>query len=226
MSEQNNDWAKEALLDIAKSGLKDQQRTRRWSIIFKAVGYFYLGVVLYFLFFADKPANTSTGGHVALVEAKGMILDDYAASAEDMILALNKAFKHEETKAVMVAISSPGGSPVQSAYVYDEMLRLKAKYPEKKLYAICEDMCTSAAYYIAAAADEIYAAPASLVGSIGVLLNGFGANKAIEKLGIDRRLLTAGSLKGMMDPFSPVKANEKALLQEMLNRRYSVCSQR
>lgn len=216
INESNKEWAEKAILDIAKSGLKEQQRARRWNIIFKTIGYFYLGVILYLVLWSGKEAETKTGGHVALVEARGMILEDYAASAKDIMQGLNAAFKHKETKAVIVAISSPGGSPVQSAYIYDEILRLKEKYPEKKVYAVCEDMCTSAAYYIAAAADEIYAAPASLVGSIGVLVNGFGADKTMEKLGIERRLITSGSLKGMMDPFSPLKDSEKAILQEML----------
>lgn len=217
MSEQNHAWAEKAILDIAKSGLEEQKRSRRWNIIFKSIGYFYLGLILYFMFFTGKPEQTKTGGHVALVEARGMILEEYAAAAPEIIKALSKAFEHAETKAVLIAISSPGGSPVQSAYIYDEILRLREKYPEKKVYAVCEDMCTSAAYYVAASADEVYAAPASLVGSIGVLMNGFGANKVMEKIGVDRRLMTAGDLKGMMDPFSPVNDSEKALVQEMLD---------
>ena len=158
-----------------------------------------------------------TGGdHTALVEIKGVIADDSEANAEDIISSLDEAFKSNSTKGVILRINSPGGSPVQAGYVYDEIVRLREKYPDIHLYAVITDLCASGGYYIASAADEIYADKASIVGSIGVLMNGFGFVGTMNKLGVERRLFTAGENKGFMDPFSPVKEDEKAHLEEML----------
>ena len=155
------------------------------------------------------PNATSTGKlgkkHAALIDIDGAILPGTPISADNIARGLQAAFKDKNTQGVILRINSPGGSPVQSDYVFNEIKRLRTKYPDIKLYAVCSDMCTSGAYYIAAAADKIYANPSSIVGSIGVLMNGFGFVDTLTKVGMSRRLITAGDHKGILDPFSPMK---------------------
>ncbi len=169
----------------------------------------------------DKLPETSLGddkGHTALVEIKGVIADDSEAGADNVISGLRSAFEDEETKGIILRINSPGGSAVQSGYIYDEIGRLKEKYEDIPVYAVVTDMCASGGYYVAVAADKIYVDKASIVGSIGVLMGGFGFEKGMEKLGIERRLLTAGEHKAILDPFSPLKEDERLHIEGLLDQ--------
>lgn len=198
----------------------EQKRDRRWRIFFRLLGFGYLLMMLV-LFYPTRMGGATDAGvtseHTALVDVKGIIADDAEANADSLSTALRKAFEAEHSKAVLLRINSPGGSPVQSNYVYREITRLKDKHPEKKVYAVITDMGASGAYYIAAAADEIYVDPSSIVGSIGVIMAGFGFTEAIEKMGIERRVLTSGDNKALMDPFAPMKDEQKEHFQAMLD---------
>lgn len=198
----------------------EQKRDRRWRIFFRLLGFGYLLLMLV-LFYPTRMGTTTDTGitteHTALVDVKGVIANDAEANADSLSTALRKAFEAEHSKAVLLRINSPGGSPVQSNYVYREIRRLKDKHPEKKVYAVITDMGASGAYYIAAAADEIYVDPSSIVGSIGVIMAGFGFTDAIDKLGIERRVLTSGDNKALLDPFAPMKDEQKEHFQAMLD---------
>ncbi len=187
----------------------EQRRARRWGIFFKLLTFFYLflliGIMAGGLSTDLKPSSDKYTG---LVDLKGMIADGEEANADFLVSGLRAAFEAPGTQAVILRINSPGGSPVQSGYVYDEIKRLRGLYPNKPLYAVISDIGASGAYYIAAAADQIYADKASLVGSIGVVASGFGFVDTLEKLGIERRLYTAGDNKGFLDPFSEEKPKE------------------
>ncbi|WP_225915518.1 S49 family peptidase [Pseudomonas promysalinigenes] len=201
------------------AGVQEQRRARRWGIFFKLLTFVYLfGILVLFTPLMDMDAAASrSGNHTALVEVRGVIADQEAASADNLIKSLREAFKDPKTKAVVMRINSPGGSPVQAGYVYDEIRRLRAEHPDTKLYAVITDLGASGAYYIASAADEIYADKASLVGSIGVTAAGYGFVGAMEKLGVERRSYTAGEHKAFLDPFSPEKPDERAFWQGVLN---------
>lgn len=201
------------------AGVQEQRRARRWGIFFKLLTFVYLfGILVLFTPLMDMDAAaTRSGNHTALVEVRGVIADQEAASADNLIKSLREAFKDPKTKAVVMRINSPGGSPVQAGYVYDEIRRLRAEHPDTKLYAVITDLGASGAYYIASAADEIYADKASLVGSIGVTAAGYGFVGAMEKLGVERRSYTAGEHKAFLDPFSPEKPDERAFWQGVLN---------
>ncbi|UXH41412.1 S49 family peptidase [Pseudomonas promysalinigenes] len=201
------------------AGVQEQRRARRWGIFFKLLTFVYLfGILVLFTPLMDMDAAaTRSGNHTALVEVRGVIADQEAASADNLIKSLREAFKDPKTKAVVMRINSPGGSPVQAGYVYDEIRRLRAEHPNTKLYAVITDLGASGAYYIASAADEIYADKASLVGSIGVTAAGYGFVGAMEKLGVERRSYTAGEHKAFLDPFSPEKPDERAFWQGVLN---------
>ena len=215
----NREWQ---LIEKLVLSMQDEQRKqRRWSIFFRAATLGYLVLVL--LMFLPLRAGFSGSmaavePHTALVDVSGVIADGAEANADAISQGLRRAFKAEQSKAVMLRINSPGGSPVQSGYVYNEIMRLKAKYPEKKVYAVITDVGASGAYYIAAAADEIYVDPASIVGSIGVIMAGFGFTEAIEKLGVERRVQTSGENKALMDPFQPQKPEQTAHFQGMLDQ--------
>ncbi len=187
----------------------EQRRARRWGIFFKLLTFFYLflliGIMAGGLSTDMKPSSDKYTG---LVDLKGLIADGEEANADFLVSGLRAAFEAPGTQAVILRINSPGGSPVQSGYVYDEIKRLRGLYPDKPLYAVISDIGASGAYYIAAAADQIYADKASLVGSIGVVASGFGFVDTLEKLGIERRLYTAGDNKGFLDPFSEEKPKE------------------
>jgi len=200
------------------AGVQEQRRARRWGIFFKLLTFIYLfGILALFspLMDMDKAASRSAS-HTALVEVRGMIADKEAASADNVISGLRDAFEDRKTKAVILRINSPGGSPVQSGYIYDEIRRLRAEHPAIKLYAVISDLGASGAYYIASAADEIYADKASLVGSIGVTAAGYGFVGTMEKLGVERRTYTAGEHKAFLDPFQPQKPEETAFWQQVL----------
>ncbi len=219
MTEHNENWEKDILTKIATEGLKEHQRSRRWGIFFKSLTFLYLFIILIMFSSSDGPQPKGKTGekHTALVELKGIIAPGSEASADKIVTGLRDAFKHENTAAVILRINSPGGSPVQSGYIYDEILRLRNKYPEKPLYAVITDIGASGGYYVAAAAEKIYADQASLVGSIGVRMDNFGVVEAMEKLGIERRTLTAGKNKALLDPFSPADPSVNKHLQTLLD---------
>jgi protease-4 len=197
----------------------EHRRTRRWGIFFKGLTFIYLFALLGSFWYIQEPElqSESSRTHVAVVRVEGPIADGEKAGADSVIWSLRKAFENPHSLAVILRINSPGGSPVQSGYVYDEINRLSDKYPQKKVYAVITDIGASGAYYMAAAADEIYADKASLVGSIGVVSAGFGFVDLIEKLGVERRMLTAGEHKGLMDPFQPLESNEREFWQQVLD---------
>lgn len=195
----------------------EQRRARRWGIFFKLLTFVYLFMI--FGLMSQNLDDTSLGGsgeYTALVDVRGVIADQEDASADVIATGLRNAFEASGTKAVILRINSPGGSPVQSGYVFDEVKRLRALYPDIPLYAVISDIGASGAYYIAASADEIYADKASLVGSIGVVAGGFGFVDSMEKLGVERRLYTAGQHKGFLDPFSEEREEEVEFWESVL----------
>jgi protease-4 len=197
-------WEKKLVEDLALSALKERRTTRRWGIFFKLAFLTYI-VSLVVLFYAPfDPASLEKGSdkHTAVINVEGVISADSKASADYIITALRDAFDDKKTKGVILRMNTPGGSPVQSGYINDEIYRLKKLHPDIKVYAVIVDVCASGGYYIAAAADEIYADKGSMVGSIGVLMNSFGFENAIDKVGVTRRLYTAGEHKGFLDPFT------------------------
>lgn len=214
----NESWQNNALERIMQATITEQRRNRRWGIFFKSLFFLYLLGTLYLLLPHDvfNSAHTKTSKHTALIDISGVIDDGGKADADDIATSLNEAFKDKNTQGIILRINSPGGSPVQSAYVYDEITRLRHKHPTIKVYAVCVDICASGAYYMAAAADEIYANQSSIVGSIGVLMDGFGFVDTLQKVGVQRRLITAGQHKGFLDPFSPLKPEDQQFAQKML----------
>jgi protease IV len=206
-----------ALVKLAQDMLQERRAERRWRIV-KRVTWLLLLLVLGVVLLASRGrVVTPTGPHTAMVEVRGEISSESEASAEVLIAGLKAAFEDSSALAVVIRINSPGGSPVQAGIVHDEIRRLKALHG-KKVYAVVEEACASGAYYIAVAADEIYADKASLVGSIGVLMDGFGFTGTMEKLGVERRLLTAGENKAIGDPFSPLSAKHRGHVQAMLDQ--------
>ena len=201
----NNDWHKSLVEKLATDALKERRRTRRWGIFFKLLTFAYLTFLLVLLIPEDwSDSAIGKEKHTALVKLEGVIAPGQKGEADTVVTGLRDAFEDKNTKAVVLRINSPGGSPVQSSDMYKEILRLREKYPDIPLYAVVSDICASGGYYVASAADEIYVNESSIVGSIGVLMNGFGFVDAMEELGIERRLITAGDHKGILDPFSPV----------------------
>lgn len=195
----------------------EHKKSRRWGLVFKLGILVYMFVALFVFrggFGGDLTATTEP--HTALVNLKGMIADGYEANADSLVTGLRKAFEAEHSKGVVLRINSPGGSPVQSGMVYREIMRLRDEYPEKKIYAVITDVGASGAYYIASAANEIYADQASIVGSIGVISDGFGFVQAMDKLGIERRIYNAGENKAMLDPFSPQDDKQVEFFQTVL----------
>ncbi|UVE19239.1 S49 family peptidase [Pseudomonas sp. LS44] len=201
------------------ASVQEQRRSRRWGIFFKLLTFIYLFVAIALLSpsFDLKGGAARSGNHTAVIEIRGVIADKEAASADNVISSLRKAFEDANTKGVILRINSPGGSPVQSGYIYDEIRRLRGEHPDIKLYAVITDLGASGAYYIASAADSIYADKASLVGSIGVTAASFGFVGAMEKLGVDRRIYTSGEHKAFLDPFQPQKAEETQFWQGVLD---------
>jgi protease IV len=212
-------WERELITKLAQANLKEARAKRRWSIFFRLVWLaLALSVFAYFMGWIGHGAssNDSVGRHTALVKLEGEIADNGKASAENINAALVAAFKDPDSVAVVLQINSPGGSPVQSARIYNEIRRLRKDYQDKPIYVVVDELCASGGYFVAAAADKIYVDGSSLVGSIGVIYQGFGADKAMEKLGIENRTVTAGENKAFMDPFSPMKPEHKAHLEAML----------
>jgi len=217
MTDNNTSWEREIVTQLAEASLKEQRRSRRWGIIFKLLTFAYIGVILFMIGEASLTTVTTNEKHTALVELSGVIADKEKASADHIVTALRDAFENDNTAGIILRINSPGGSPVQSGYIYDEIRRLRKENPDTLLYAVVTDICASGGYYIASAADKIYADKASIVGSIGVRMDNFGFVDAIEKLGVERRTLTSGENKALLDPFLPENEETKAHVQNMLN---------
>jgi protease IV len=216
-------WERAVLERVALKALDEQRRSRQWGALFKL-----LWLIFWFLVLAawmgwigrpgekDVTGAAAVGKHTALVKLEGVIGPEGKASADRIIKALDRAFRDPTTQGVVLLINSPGGSPVQAGYINDEMRRLKMKYPKTPLYAVVQDLCASGGYYVAVAADRIYVDKASLVGSIGVIINGFGFTGAMEKLGVERRAYTAGENKDFLDPFAPENPAQKEYAQKMI----------
>ena len=217
MSDNNVDNKTWKLLEKAVlASVSEQRRSRRWGIFFKTLTFAYLIAMLFFFSPFGDSKSTTSGTHTALIEVRGMIADQESASADNIVSALRAAFKDKNSKGIVLRINSPGGSPVQSGYIYDEIMRLRALHPAVKVYAVISDLGASGAYYIASAANEIYADKSSLVGSIGVTAAGFGFVGSMEKLGVDRRLYTSGEHKAFLDPFQPQNQEETEFWETVL----------
>jgi protease-4 len=211
-------WERQAIEKLAQAALDEQRRGRRWGIFFKSLAFIYLFALLIIGMGWMGKRDVSPGKHTALIEVNGVIAPNSNASADNISAGLQEAFKDKRTQGVILRINSPGGSPVQAGNINDEIRRLRSKYPDIPLYAVVEDICASGGYYIAVAADSIYVDKASIIGSVGVLMDGFGFTGTMEKLGVERRLLSAGENKGFLDPFSPVLEPQKEHAQQMLDQ--------
>lgn len=220
----SRNWERATLEKLALAAITEQRTARRWRVGLR-LGWLLLFALIVFQSFQSS-SSSSTGihasratPHTAVVEIEGVIADsdNIGSNAKDVIEDVRAAFENEQAQAVVLHINSPGGSPVQSGMINDELTRLKEKH-KKPLYAVVSDTCASGAYYIAVAADKIFVDKASIVGSIGVRMDGFGFTGTMEKMGVERRLLTAGSNKAMLDPFSPVSPEQQAHAQTMLNQ--------
>ena len=212
-------WEREVLEKLAMAAVTEQRRARRWSVFFKSLMFVYLlaiGVMAFYPKF-EKGINSEGKEHTAVIDVVGVIAENETASAESVIEGLRDAVKDKNTKGVILNINSPGGSPVQAAYIYEEIRRLREKHPDIAFHAVVSDLCASAGYYVAVAADKIYVNQSSMIGSIGVLMNGFGFVNMMEKLGVDRRLIISGEHKALMDPFSPVNEEETKHMQTLLD---------
>lgn len=213
-------WEKDIVEKLAFAAINEQKTARRWGIFFKLLTFAYLVAVLGIAIyprFKDEIVNTGKQ-HAAVIDVLGMIAEGETAGADTVIEGLRNAIKDKNTKGIILNINSPGGSPVQSAYIYDEIRRQKKQHPDMPIYSVVGDICASGGYYIASASDKIYVNQASIIGSIGVIMNGFGFSHVLEKLGVERRLLTAGEHKAMLDPFSPVKEQETKHMQSLLDQ--------
>ena len=208
-------WERATIEKLLFAQLKEQQAARRWRTVSRLLWLGLFGAVAWFFYHAESMNTAVSTPHTAVIDIKGEIASGAEASADNVVASLHSAFEDKGAQAVVLLIDSPGGSPVQAGIINDEITRLKALHG-KKVYAVVEETCASAAYYIAAAADDIYVDKASLVGSIGVLMDGFGFTGLMDKLGVERRLMTAGANKAMLDPFSPQDETQKAYIQAML----------
>lgn len=217
MTDQEHLWERRVITKLAQASLKEQRRARRWSIFFKFLVFAYITFVLFMFTEPDISGAKLAQKHSALIELQGIIADEETSSADNIVSALKSAFDDEQTEGVILRINSPGGTPVQAGYIYDEIVRLRENYPDTPLYAVVSDMAASGGYYVASAADEIYASESSIVGSIGVRMDSFGVVEAMEKLGIESRTLTAGENKALLDPFSPINEKAQKHLQAMID---------
>jgi protease-4 len=211
----SNTWEQDLIQEVLLAQVQEQKRRRRWGIFFKLL---IVGFIVFSVWQNYKPNVTGPvkHAHTALIEMRGIIGGD-EVDADDVVRSLRQAFDQDNAKAVILRIDSPGGSPVHAGYIYDEIMRLRKQKPEKKVYAVIEEVGASAAYYIAAAANDIYANRASIVGSIGVIMPNFGFIDSMKKLGVEQRTMISGDHKSFLDPFSPIKPDEKAFAQALLN---------
>ncbi|GAB2728120.1 S49 family peptidase [Melaminivora jejuensis] len=214
---QNPAWERSVLEKLVLATLAEQRAARRWRIFWRFAWIALMGAMFWLVATRDLASSTKSGPHTAVVDIKGEIAAGAEASAEFVVAAMRSAFEDSGSQAVVLLINSPGGSPVQAGIINDEIVRLKAKHG-KPVYAVVEETCASAAYYIAAAADDIFVDKASIVGSIGVLMDGFGFTGTMDKLGVERRLITAGENKGFLDPFSPMSDQQREYAQAMLDQ--------
>jgi len=211
-------WERKVLEKVALAAIAEQRATRRWGILFKSLLLIYLFALLFVGMGWIKHGDyKSEGKHTALIDLRGVIASDSTASADNITNGLQTAFKDGNTQGVILRINSPGGSPVQAGYINDEIKRLRTLYPNIPLYAVIEDICASGGYYVAVAADMIYVDKASIVGSIGVVMDGFGFTGTMEKLGVERRAIAAGANKKFLDPFSPVNPAHTEFAEKMLS---------
>lgn len=214
---QRDNWERDVIRKLAEAALAEQRKARRWGILFKSLTFVYLFALLFIgLGWIGAREGVTAGKHTAMVMLSGVIDSDGPASADNVTAGLQDAFDDKNTQGVILRINSPGGSPVQADAINGEIRRLRSKHPETPLYAVVDDICASGGYYVAVAADRIFVSKASIVGSVGVLMDGFGFTGTMEKLGVERRLLTAGENKGFLDPFSPMEAKQKQYAQRML----------
>ena len=211
----NDNFEKNTLTDLAQASLVEQRRTRRWKIFFR---FIYLAIAVgVFITVTVDDGTPNHDPHTAIVDLDGVIASGAPANAYDVIAGLEGAFANENVKGIVIRINSPGGSPVQSELINQEITRLRGINPNIPVYAVVEDLCASGGYYVAVAADQIYVSPSSIVGSIGVRMDGFEFTEALESLGIKRRLLTAGKNKGFLDPFLPMKPEQRDHATSILN---------
>lgn len=213
-------WERELLEKLAFAAVTEQRKARRWGIFFKLLVFGYILVILAITLYPKFKQDIGVGGkgHTAVIDLVGMIAENQNANAESIIESLRNAAKDKNTKGIIIHANSPGGSPVQSAYVYDEIKKIKKEHPNLPIHAVVTDVCASGCYYIVSATDKIYASPASLIGSIGVIMDGFGFVETMQKLGVERRLITAGAHKAILDPFSPAKPDENQYMQNLVNQ--------
>ncbi len=215
MSNTDNNWERQALEKVALAAVQEQRKSRQWGIFFKSLTFLYLFILLFAFMGWMGQSEKVLGKHTALIDMQGVISSE-EVSADMVVMGLQSAFEDKRTQGVILRINSPGGSPVQAGQIHDEIKRLRAKYPATPLYVVVDDICASGGYYVASAADKIFVDKASIVGSIGVLMDGFGFTRAMDKLGVERRLLTAGENKGFLDPFSPADPEQEAYARTML----------
>ena len=217
----HNGWEREAIEKLAFAAVTEQRRARRWGIFFKSLMFIYLAAIIGVGMYPSLKQSMWNGdgddkGHTAVINISGVIAEGKEANADSIIKALRNAIKDEDTQGIILHVNSPGGSPVQASYIFNEIRKIKAEHPELPIHAVASDICASGCYYIVSAVDNIYVNPATLVGSIGVIMEGFGYVGAMKKLGIERRLVTAGAHKALMDPFSPEKTGERKYMQQVL----------
>lgn len=221
MADNDGHWERGLIEKLATEALKEQRRARRWGIFWKTLTFVYLTVVIVMAVDWKDLGDARGAKHTALVDVRGVIAPGTDTSADKVMLALQAAFKDKNTQGVVLRINSPGGSPVQAQSIFDEMKRLRLKHPETPLYAVVEDLCASGGYYVAAAADKIYVAKGSIVGSIGVRMDNFGVVGLMEKLGVERRLITAGKNKALLDPFLPLEESHRQIAVDLIGEIHS-----
>jgi protease-4 len=214
----NQNWERQALEHLLLENLKEARKARRWKAVFRVLTLIvFVGVILAIFDFEVPGGRMGTEKHTALVSLEGEISSSSMANALDINSSLTAAFENEQSVGVVLRINSPGGSPVQAGMINDEIARLRKLYPNKPLHVVVEDICASGGYYVAVAGDQILVDKASLVGSIGVIMEGFGFTGLMEKLGVTRRMITAGSNKGMLDPFSKENPQQVEMLKTMID---------
>jgi protease IV len=211
-------WERQTLEKLAFAAIREQRRNRFWGVLFKSLTFIYLFMLLFYALDWVGGDSTANSDHTAIIDIYGVIGSDDQVSADDVIGSLESAYENKHTKGIILRINSPGGSPVQAGIINDEIHRQRKLHPNIPVYAVVEDICASGGYYIAVAADKIFVDKASIVGSIGVLMDGFGFTGIMDKVGVERRLLTAGENKAILDPFSPVNPKHKEYAQSMLNQ--------
>lgn len=211
-------WEREIVEKLAFAAINEQRRSRRWGIFFKSLMFVYLLAMFGVLMYPKFKGEMTDGNHTAVIDVVGVIAEDQHANADSIIHSLRDAIKDKHTKGIILHANSPGGSPVQSSYVYDEIRAIKKQHPDLPIYTVVSDICASGCYFIASATDKIFVNPSSLVGSIGVIMDGFGFVDIMQKLGVERRLITAGAHKAMLDPFSASKPDENHFMQGLIDQ--------